>query len=294
MKLFSAAQIREWDKYTIEHEPVLSIDLMERAGMACVEFIQEHLPSSPLIIFAGPGNNGGDGLAIARLLGQKGRDVSVFQLAGSALSADCSTNLGRLKSAGIACQTISTAKDIPAPPAANAIIIDALLGTGQSRPLEGLVKDVVEAVNTWNNVVVSIDLPTGLYADRSSAGNTAVLARYTLSFQVPKLCFFMPENEDYVGDWKIMDIGLSKAYYEQTAAVYELTEIEDIRKMIRPRRKFAHKGNFGTALLMGGTKGMMGAAILAARACLRSGAGKVISRIPACGLDQLQVAVPEA
>jgi NAD(P)H-hydrate epimerase len=294
MKLFSAAQIRAWDKYTIEHEPVSSIELMERAASACTEYILQHFGSSPFIIFAGSGNNGGDGMAIARQLREKGREVSVYHLAGSSLSADCATNLERLRSGGIPYKNINDARDIPPAPARDAVVIDAILGTGQSRPLEGSEKNVVETVNTWNNPVVSIDLPTGLYADRSSVGNTVVRARYTLSFQVPKLSFFMPENEPFVGKWIVLDIGLSPDFYEDTAPVYEMTTLEDIRAMFRPRKRFSHKGDFGTALLMGGSRGMMGAAILASRACLRAGAGKLISRIPACGLDLLQVAVPEA
>jgi NAD(P)H-hydrate epimerase len=247
-----------------------------------------------MILFAGPGNNGGDGLAIARQLWEKGCDVSVYHLAGSSLSTDCAANLNRLRAAGIPYKIISHRQDILPAPARNTILIDAIFGTGQSRPLEGLEKDVVEAVNTWKIPVVSIDLPSGLYADSSSAENTVMRARYTLSFQVPKLCFFMPENEAFVGEWVLLDIGLSPAFYEDSAATYELTGLDDIRKMVRPRNRFAHKGSFGTALLMGGSRGMMGAAILASRACLRSGTGKLISRIPACGLDILQVAVPEA
>jgi NAD(P)H-hydrate epimerase len=173
-------------------------------------------------------------------------------------------------------------------------VIDAMLGTGQNRPLGGVEKAVVEIVNAWELDVVAIDIPTGIFADRSSAGNTAIRARYTLSFQVPKLCFFIPGNDEYVGEWTLLDIGLSPTYYNNTPVLFGYTEIDDIRAMLRPRRRFAHKGDFGTALILGGQKGMMGAAILAARACLRSGVGKLVSRVPGRGLDLMQVSVPEA
>jgi NAD(P)H-hydrate epimerase len=293
MKLFTAEQIRAWDKYTIENEPIHSIELMERAASACTRYLVDHFGSASFLILAGTGNNGGDGLAIARQLKQSGKDVSVLHIGAATLSSDCETNLQRLKPFGIPNKKISYGYEMPAAPAAGTVVIDAILGSGQNRPLEGLEKVVAETVNTWDRDVVAIDIPTGIFADRSSSGNTAIRARYTLSFQVPKLCFMVPENEEYVGEWTTLDIGLSRSYYNITPALFEYTEMEDIRSMLQPRRMFSHKGQFGTALLLGGQKGMMGAAILAARACLRSGVGKLVSRVPGCGLNLMQVAAPE-
>jgi NAD(P)H-hydrate epimerase len=293
MKLFTADQIRAWDKYTIENEPIHSIELMERAATACTRYLVDHFGSASFLILAGTGNNGGDGLAIARQLKQSGKDVSVLHIGAASLSPDCETNLQRLKPFGIPYKKISYGYEIPSAPAAGTIVIDAILGSGQNRPLEGLEKVVAETVNTWDREVVAIDIPTGIFADRTSKGNTAIRARYTLSFQVPKLCFVVPENEEYVGEWTTLDIGLLPGFYNNTPTPFELTEMEDIRRMLRPRSRFAHKGLFGTALILGGQKGMMGAAILAARACLRSGVGKLVSRVPGCGLDLMQVAAPE-
>jgi NAD(P)H-hydrate epimerase len=293
MKLFTADQIRAWDKFTIENELVHSIDLMERAATVCTRYLIEHFGSRRFLVIAGAGNNGGDGLAIARQLKQGGKDVSVLHVAGTTLSPDCETNLQQLKPLGIPYLKIGYANEMPVALAPHTVVIDAMLGTGQNRPLLGLEKAVVETVNAWERDVVAIDIPTGIFADSSSAGNTAIRARYTLSFQVPKLCFFIPENDEYVGEWTILDIGLSPSYYNSTPSLFGYTETEDIRAMLRPRRRFAHKGDFGTALILGGQKGMMGAAILAARACLRSGVGKLVSRVPGCGLDLMQASVPE-
>jgi NAD(P)H-hydrate epimerase len=293
MKLFTADQVRAWDKYTIENEPIHSIDLMERASTACTQYLVEHFSSKTFLIIAGTGNNGGDGFAIARQLKQSGKKVSVLHVGEASLSPDCAANLERIKPFGIPYTKIHHGSEMPDPPGADTVVIDAILGSGQNRPLEGLERSVVEIVNSWERDLVAIDIPTGILADRSSIGNTAIRARYTLSFQAPKLCFLVPENEEYVGEWTILDIGLSRAYYNSTPALFEYTEMEDIRSMLRPRKMFAHKGQFGTALIMGGQRGMMGAAILAARACLKSGVGKLVSRVPGCGLDLMQVAIPE-
>jgi ADP-dependent NAD(P)H-hydrate dehydratase / NAD(P)H-hydrate epimerase len=293
MKIFSADQIRAWDRFTIANEPIHSIELMERAARACTHHLVEHFGSRSFLILAGTGNNGGDGLAVARQLKQLGREVSVLHVGGTTLSPDCETNLQLLLHSGIPYKKIDDARELPGEVSAETVVIDAILGSGQNRPLEGLERSVAEKVNTWGRDVVAIDIPTGIFADRGSSGNAAIRARYTLSFQLPKLCFFVPENEAYVGEWTILDIGLSGAYYDSTSALFEYTELDDIRGMLRPRSRFAHKGHFGTALMMGGQKGMMGAAILAARACLRSGVGKLVSRVPGCGLDLMQLAAPE-
>jgi len=294
MKIFSTEQIRQWDRFTIDHEPISSIDLMERAAQACFQYLKENISASAYWVFAGNGNNGGDGLAIARLLKHQGHEVSVYQVGSARMSDDCQTNLDRLRNMGIDYKVIISTEDIPPPPQGDVCIIDALLGTGQDRPLEGTYKALVDAVNTWNLPVFSIDLPTGLPADRPAGSSSVIRARYTLSFQLPKLAFFMPENDEYVGEWVVLDIGLSSQFYNAQDSTLDLTEIREIRQMIRPRKKSSHKGSHGRALLLAGSRGMMGAAILAARACLRSGAGKLVAQIPGAGLDLMQGAVPEA
>ncbi len=294
MKIFSAVQIRQWDRYTVDNEPIPSIGLMERAALVCTQFIKEHIHGNSFMIFAGTGNNGGDGFAIARLLKQQGKDITIYQLVSGAVSEDCRSNFERLQSSGIECKLIRQQEDLPAFPGKETWIIDAVLGTGQNRPLEGIHKEWVDLVNSWQTQVIAIDLPTGLAADEPSGSASVVQASYTLSFQSPKLCFFMPENEDFLGDWSVLDIGLSAKYYAQTETRIELTEMGDIQRLLIPRKKFSHKGTHGTALLLCGSKGMMGAALLASGACLRSGVGKLVCRVPACGLDLLQGAHPEA
>jgi NAD(P)H-hydrate epimerase len=294
MKIFTAEQIRQWDKYTIEHEPIPSIGLMERAALACIQYIDEHISASRFLVFAGTGNNGGDGLAIARLLKQQGHEVFVCQVAADRMTEDCKINHDRLKNTGIDYRVIGNDADLPSPPVLGTWVIDALLGTGQNRPLSGLYKTAVDTINSWNVPVVSIDLPTGLGSDEPIGSSSIIRARYTLSFQTPKLCFFMPEHDDYVGEWSILDIGLSPDFYREQVSSFSLTEPGEVVSMIRPRKRFSHKGTHGSAMLMTGSRGMMGASVLAAGACLRAGAGKLVCRIPGVGLNLMQGAVPEA
>lgn len=294
MKIFNASQIRDWDLFTINNEPIASVALMERASNACARYISEHITASSFLVLAGNGNNGGDGLALARLLKQQGADVVVYQLASTEMSEDCRTNLDKLKNLAIPYTLLNGVADLPTAPSEHTWIIDAILGSGQNRALEGLLKEVVDHVNRWASPVIAIDLPTGLPADQAVFSSSVIHARYTLSFQLPKLSFFMPEHERYTGEWIVLDIGLSDRFYQDQQTVFALTEKEDARALIRPRAEFSHKGTHGTALMMAGSRGMMGAAMLAGKACLRSGVGKLVCRIPGCGVDLLQIALPEA
>jgi ADP-dependent NAD(P)H-hydrate dehydratase / NAD(P)H-hydrate epimerase len=295
MKIFSATQIREWDNYTIQNEPISSIVLMEKASRACFKRIKEISdPGKGFIVFAGPGNNGGDGFAIARMLADNQFKVRVFHFNTPTLSNDCQVNRGRWTGLRLPITDIMTPEDVPLDFEKGWIIIDAIFGTGHSRPLEGIYLLTCQAINKSGLPVISIDLPSGMYADKSSVGQQHIQAAFTLSLQCPKLCFFMPENRQSFGQIDILDIGLHPDFYEKTETVYQRLEIDDVKKILRPRDAFAHKGNFGQALLMAGSKGMMGASLLAARACLRSGAGKLFSAVPANALNIFQSAFPEA
>ncbi len=294
MKIFNAAQIRAWDNYTIEHEPVTSIELMERASNACVKKIIKFIDrKKPIIVFAGPGNNGGDGFAIARLLVAEGRKVTVFHLLSPTLSPDCLTNRDRWIRMGGDLQDITEGTPVPELTDKH-IIIDAIFGMGHTRPMSGIYAEACNKINKSGAAVVSIDLPSGIYNDRSSTDIPHITATYTLSFHVPKKCFFVPENEGAFGQIEILDIGLSQEYYDHTDAYLETTEEADIKKILRPRATFAHKGNFGQALLLAGSYGMMGAAMLAAKACLRSGPGKLFCAVPSDALNIFQSYLPEA
>ncbi len=299
MKLFTTSQIREIDDYTIKHEPVASIDLMERAATACVSWLTNKFNSdTQFVIFAGPGNNGGDGWAIARLLAEKGYiHVRFFLLNISAsLSADSVINRERLMRQNIiGVKLINSPEDFPTLSEQD-VAIDALFGSGLHRPLAGIAAALVKHINNAHCKVVSVDMPSGLMGEDNTENDpdAVIKADYTLSFQFPKISFFFAENENFTGRWHIMDIGLHQDSIRKINSPYYFLEKNDIIEIIRPRKKFAHKGTFGHALIIAGSYGMMGAAVLAAKACLRTGAGLVSVHIPVRGYEIMQVSVPES
>ncbi len=295
MKIFSAEQIKKWDAFTIANEPVSSIDLMERAAMACCKWlIGKNLGLNQFRIFCGKGNNGGDGLAIARLLIDHGCKVTVYILEfGKSGTEDFQTNLARLHACSTDIHFIQSPEFFPVIQDTD-IVIDALLGTGLNKPIEGVSAALVNHINRSNAVVISIDLPSGLSADKSSKGNTVIKATLTLSFQNYKLAFLLPENVDHCGEVHLLHIGLHKDFEDSEPAAFQFVDKEFINPVYKPRRKFAHKGNYGHAALLCGSYGMMGAAVLSTGACLRSGVGKLTSYIPKCGYPILQTTVPEA
>lgn len=295
MNIFSTEQIKAWDAYTIQKEPIASIDLMERAAQKCVDWLLEH--SSQHIsfkIFCGKGNNGGDGLAIARLLFQKNRNVEVYILEfGKIGSDDFQANLQRLHDLPVAIHFIQTAELFPNFLPAD-IIIDALFGTGLNKPLDGLAEQLVQYLNSSGNKIISIDLPSGLFADSTSKDNTIIEASHTLTFQVYKKALLLAENAVYIGAVHVLDIGLHPGFLQEGSSNHQLITKEFIEKIFQPRKRFAHKGTYGHALLIGGSYGKIGAIVLAVSACLRSGAGLVTAYIPRCGYGILQASVPEA
>lgn len=296
MKILSAAEIREWDQYTIQHEPVTSIGLMERASLACTNWIMENFPeASSFSIYCGKGNNGGDGLAIARMLVQHRYKVTVHILEfGHKGTDDFQTNLARLHQLSETdIHFIQSGENIHPIPNGQ-IIIDALFGSGLNRSLEGLTAAVVEHMNASGNEIVAIDIPSGMFTDRSSKGALTVHADHTLSFQCYKPAFLFAENSDAIGEIHILDIGLHPGYYENLQSNFEMVDQSLIYSIYQPRKAFAHKGSYGHALLIAGSYGKMGAAVLAAGACLRSGAGLLSCHIPSCGYAVMQTAIPEA
>lgn len=299
MKIFPTSGIKQLDAYTIEHEPIASIDLMERAAQALAEAIMERWsdPATPFVIFAGPGNNGGDALAVARLMAGRGYrpDVYLFNTQGH-LSEDCQMNRDRLKEVKDVVFHEVTTQFVPPTLTAGHVVIDGLFGSGLNKPLAGGFAAVVKYVNASPSRVVSLDVPSGLFGEDNTYNIQAhiIRANLTLSLQLPKLAFLFAENAPYVGEWRLLDIGLSQEAIEQTEADYVLTENDDILPMLKPRGKFAHKGNFGRALLIAGSQGMAGASVLAAKACLRSGVGLLTAHVPFCNNAILQTAVSEA
>jgi NAD(P)H-hydrate epimerase len=301
MKILSAEEIRLWDQFTFKHEPIASIDLMERAAGKCVDWIcKNEFAGNHYNICCGKGNNGGDGLAIARLLSDKSYTVSVFILDPIAIgfghkgTEDFQTNLARLHQyPQVKISFIQTEKDFHKI-TGDEVIIDALFGSGLNRKLEGVTAKLVEHINNSNAKKISIDIPSGMFVDRSSKGNIIVRADYTLSFQCLKPAFLVAENAEYTGEVNILDIGLHEGFYPSVTGIYEWVNKDVILSIHKPRKKFAHKGNFGHGLLVAGSYGKIGAAVLSAKACMRSGIGLLTCHIPKCGYDILQTSLPEA
>lgn len=298
MKILSSIQLKELDKYTIEMEPITSIDLMERASHALTEAIVRRWDTSyRIIVFAGPGNNGGDALAVARMLSKKNYHVEVFLFnTKGTLSNECMTNLGRLRTCGsIYFTEISTHFDPPALTEKD-LIIDGLFGTGLNKPLSGGFASVVKYLNASKATIVAIDIPSGLMGEDNTYNVRPhiIHADVTLSIQLPKLSFLFPENEDIIGEWELLDIGLKQSFIDASESPYSILDIKDIRPLIKSRKRFAHKGSFGHGLLIAGSYGMAGASILSAKACLRSGIGLLTVHVPIHNHDLLQITVPEA
>lgn len=298
MKIFTSAQIHELDKYTIEHEPISSIDLMERAAEAIARSIAgEWGAATPVVVFAGPGNNGGDALAVARLLSGRGYSVSAFLFNTTGrLSADCATNKERLAALG-GVQFVEVTQEFDPPQLeAGTLVVDGLFGSGLNKPLAGGFASLVKYINASPATVVSIDVPSGLMGEDNTYNVRAntIRADLTLTLQQPKLSFLFAENQQYVGRFKTLDIGISAEGIASSDARYRIVEEAEVRSLVKGRDDFAHKGSMGSALLVAGSCGMAGASVLAARACLRSGVGKVTVHTPRCNNLAVQVAVPEA
>ena len=298
MKILSSPQLKELDKYTIVHEPIPSIDLMERAAHALTEAIIRRWDTTfKMVVFAGPGNNGGDALAVARMLSRKGYHVEVYLFnTKEKLSEECETNLNRLKTCGSIYFTEVKTQFDPPTLTEKHLIIDGLFGSGLNKPLNGGFAAVVKYINASKSPVVAIDIPSGLMGEDNTYNirQHIVHADVTLSIQLPKLSFLFPENEDIVGEWELLDIGLKQTFIDSAPSTYSIMEEKEIRQLIKPRKRFSHKGTFGHGLLIAGSYGMAGASILAAKACLRSGVGLLTVHTPIHNHDLLQTTVPEA
>ena len=296
MKIYTAEQIRKADQYTIQHEPVSSIDLMERAAVQAYKWIYKRLRKEDEVhIFCGVGNNGGDGLVIARKLQKKGVSVNVYKVNFSDKpSDDFQANEKRLKKRGIKLIELNEGDTWPEIPS-QAVVIDAVFGSGLNRPIKGWLAQLVEHINASGRLKIAIDIPSGLMAESNDQNKGAkVKAHITLSFEFPKLAFFFPSNADVVGHWEVLPIGIHEDFVlnEPTQNFYATEDV--VQLLLKSRPKFGHKGTFGHALLMVGSKGKIGAGVLSAKACLRSGAGLLTTAIPNCGYTTMQTAVPEA
>ncbi|MFT6855247.1 MAG: hydroxyethylthiazole kinase-like uncharacterized protein yjeF [Cyclobacteriaceae bacterium] len=292
--ILTAQQIKEVDQYTIENEPISSIDLMERASGAFVTCFKEKYNNKSvgeIFIIAGTGNNGGDALAIARLLVQDSYRVKACIVGETPKgSADFKINFKRLK--GVCeLRILKSVSDIPSL-ADKDVIIDGIFGSGLAREVVGIHREVIEKINNFDGDKISIDIASGLSTDALDIPKVAVEPNLTITFQIPKWPFLQPSYAKWVGELAVVDIGLDSAYISTKAAGYFLNEKSDFKRISRP--VFSHKGSAGSVLLVAGSKGKMGAAVLAARAVLRSGAGLLFSHVPTCGLEIMQCSVPES
>ena len=298
MKLFTSAQIQELDKYTIEHEPIKSVDLMERAAKAITAAIMnkwtEH---TPVVVFAGPGNNGGDALAVARLLAVEGFSVNAYLFnIHNKLSPNCEINKKRL----IEDKRVSFSEIIldfdPPELKTETLVVDGLFGTGLDKPLMGGFASLIKYINQSQAKVVSIDIPSGLMCEDNTYNirTNIIQADLTLTLQQKKLAMLMPDIQGFIGKLKVLDIRLSHEYISKTEAPYHIIEETELRPILRVRNDFVHKGNMGHALIIAGSYGMAGAAVLATKACLRSGVGKVTVHTPRRNYNIMQVSIPEA
>jgi len=297
MKILSRAQIYEADKFTIKKQGINSDSLMERAALGVFNWMHQRLQGNPVKIhlFCGIGNNGGDGLALARHLKEHDYAIEVYVVNYSEKrSKDFLLNLDRLKDRKLwpefldeAHQTISIAPDD--------IVVDAIFGIGLNRPPSDWVGHIIQQINSSSAFVLSVDIPSGLFMDRVPEFlDRVVQANHVLSFQCAKLPFFLPVTAIYLNQWEILDIGLDQEYLTQVSTKYHLMGKLEVLPIYRPRLKFSHKGTFGHAVIVGGSYGKMGAVALATNACLNTGAGLVTSYVPKCGYLPLQAGVPEA
>ncbi|MDH7445602.1 NAD(P)H-hydrate dehydratase [Aquimarina sp. 2201CG14-23] len=300
MKIFSAEQMRKADEVTIESQKITSLELMERAATQIFNVLHQRLQGAPIPIhvFCGLGNNGGDGLVISRLLVEHGYHVKTYIVNFSDnRSKDFLENYDRLKAIlsewPIQLKSEDDLSDIAIKQ--EDMVIDAIFGIGLNRPLLPWVVALIKKINASRCFTLSIDIPSGLYADKAPDNPEGVIyASTTVAFQLPKLVFFLPETGQYSQDLEVIDIGLDRGFIAQTPGFADLIGKNEALSLYRPRHKFAHKGDYGHCLLIGGSYGKIGSIVLTTKSALRIGAGLATTYIPECGYDILQTSVPEA
>lgn len=299
MKILSSEQLHEIDEATCQAQEINSIDLMERAANAVsCEIISRFLPGQRIVIIAGPGNNGGDALAVGRQLIEQGYskvEIFLFNVTDH-LSHDCEQE--RLKLIAIDGVDFTEVKRKFTPPylGKNDVVVDGLFGSGLKTHLQGGFQALARYINESKAFVISIDIPSGLFCEWNATVNRrdVVHADLTFTFQLPRLSFFFPENAEVLGDWHLIDIDLDEEKIKESLTDFLMVDQRGIRPLIRPRDKFTGKRDYGSVLLFAGSTGMTGAAVLAARAAMKSGAGLVTVHSANRAINIVQTAVPEA
>jgi len=298
MKILLIEKVKEADSYTIKNEPITDIDLMERAASELFKWIGSNFDTSRHIkTFCGLGNNAGDGFAVSRMLSNSGYSVTVYVVRYSKkMSPSCKINYKRIKRTTNATIVELSESDSLPEINNNDVAIDAIFGSGLTRPVKGFIAKIIDLINDSSATVVSIDAPSGFFCDETNIKNNGSIihADFTLTFQFPKYGFLFPENDAYIGDWFVLPIGLHPDFIRNTEVDSFLIESDEIQSILKGRPKFSHKGTYGHGLLISGSYGKMGAAVLGSKATLRAGAGLVTVHIPENGYTILQTAVPEA
>ena len=297
MFILNSHQIAAADKATITNNNISSLDLMEHAAKQCFNWIHTRLHGHNIKIhvFCGIGNNGGDGLVIARYLYENGYNVNCYIVNFSEKRTDeFLVNYNRLKEIGIWPTIINSENNFPEI-AFEDIVIDAIFGNGLTRPPKGFTKSLINYINSTKAFTLAIDLPSGLFSDTAVIDKSSVLkATHTLTFQTPKLALLIPDNRDFVDTWEVIDIGLDLNFIKNLNSALHYNLKNEILQLYKPRNKWSHKGNFGHALIIGGSFGKIGAVSLTTKAALKIGSGLVSAYVPKCGYNILQIAIPEA
>lgn len=293
MKIFTAKQTQKADAFTIANEPIASIDLMERASLQVFHWLENTFqPGTLFNVFCGSGNNGGDGLAVARMLAQAGFKVSVYSMGIGNPSDDNQLNQERLDAIEVKLQYLT--QEDHAFLDLEGVIIDAIFGSGLTRPVKGWMAKVIERLNAHTNPKISIDIASGLFAENNDENSGAIFQPdHTLTFELEKLAFQFPENQVYVGQLQVLPIGLHDDFISSEKTDHFITSKFHAKLIHQKGHSFAYKNTFGHALIIAGSTGKMGAAVLSAKACLKSGAGLVSAQVPKNGNDILQISVPE-
>lgn len=300
MKIFTSDKIKAIERYQIKEEKVTAIELVERVAEAVTcEIISRWRQNKRISIFAGSGNNGADALAVARLLIEQGYnpEIFLFNIGGNSLSAECKISRERLLMLGDVNLIEFCGGEFVLPELSrNHVVIDGLFGSGLHDPLSGGFMLLVRKINESGAAVVSIDLPSGMFCDwnHGSINRNVIHATLTLAVQFPHLPFMISDYAELVGEWKVLDIDMSSEKIRATDTPYNIIEKNDVKRILKKRSPFSSKKDYGTAMLIAGSYGMMGAAVLTAKGALRAGAGKVIVHTARCGYNILQSSVPEA
>jgi NAD(P)H-hydrate epimerase len=298
LKILKSSEIQLVDSYTIAHEPVSPEGLVGRVGAVLARALLQQFPQQERVdIVCGKGKNGGDGLALALSLADSAacRLRVLLCYPPQELCAEAAHFYGQVRQRpAVLCEQVC-ADRLPALHA-DALLVDALFGTGLNRPLAGYERKLVQHINGSGCCVLAVDIPSGLPSDGGAVADegAVVQARYTFTLNAPKLSLMLPALGELAGELRVLDVGLHPDAIGKAASPYRYFTQADARQLVRPRKKFSHKGAYGRCLLVAGSQGMMGAAVLAARACCHAGAGLLTAHVPACGAGVMQVAVPEA